>query len=93
MKKYLINKKHKIFTCENPNNTFIIDYSNKYPVQVTTNVTKNTKWSDIFSKKYKFANLDGTPEYIYFNGEKYNYIDYKYALKNKYVFMPISGDF
>lgn len=28
----------------------MIDYSNGYPVQVTTNVTKNTPWLDILSK-------------------------------------------
>ena len=28
----------------------MIDYSNGYPVQVTTNVTKNTPWIDILSK-------------------------------------------
>ena len=93
MKKYLINKKHKVFTCEHPKNNFIIDYSNGGPVILTTNVNKNTKWSDIFKGNYKVIVDDGTPEYLYIDDEKYTYIDYKYALKNKYIFMPISGDF
>ena len=28
----------------------MIDYSNGYPVQVTTNVTKNTPWKNVFKK-------------------------------------------
>ena len=44
----LFNHRHKVFTVTNPKSTFIIDTSNGYPVKVTTNVTKHTKWSDIF---------------------------------------------
>ena len=77
----LLNHEYKVFTVLNPKNTFIIDYSNGYPVKVTTNVTRNTKWSDIFKGNYDYANPNGTPEYISVNGKKYTYIDMKYAEK------------
>ena len=35
----LFNHRNKVFTVVHPQNTFIIDYSNGYPVKVTTNVT------------------------------------------------------
>ena len=41
---FLFNHRHKVFTVKNPKNTFIVDTSNGYPVKVTTNVTKYTKW-------------------------------------------------
>ena len=84
MESYLLNQKHKVFTCKTPTNTFKLDYSNGVPVQITTNVTKNTKLSDIFDGKYTYANHMCTPEYVYFGGEKYTYIDYNFALKYKY---------
>lgn len=40
----------------------MIDYSNGYPVQVTTNVTKDTPWSEVFKKNgnpFKNWNDDG----------------------------------
>ena len=40
----------------------MIDYSNGYPVQVTTNVTKDTSWSEVFKKNgnpFKNWNDDG----------------------------------
>ena len=77
----LFNHRNKVFTVVHPQNTFIIDYSNGYPVKVTTNVTKNTKWSDIFKGNYDYANPDGTPENILVNGKKYTYIDMKYGEK------------
>lgn len=80
-KSYLVNHKNKVFTCVNPKNTFKIDMSNGYPVMVTTNVTKNTKWSDILKGNYDYANPDGTPGYLSVNGETYKYIDMKYATK------------
>ena len=76
---YLFNHKHMLFTCDHPVNSFCIDYSNGYPVVVTTNVTKNTSWKDIFKGNYKKANPDGTPEYLIVEGRKYTYIDRKYA--------------
>lgn len=92
MNKYLLNHKRKLFTCVRPKNTFTIDYSNGYPVQVTTNVTKNTKWSDIFKGDYDFVNTDGTPQYILVNGKKYTYIDYKYATQVlRYEFVESNG--
>lgn len=78
---YLFNHEHKLFTCLNLKNTFKIDTSNGYPVMVTTNVTKNTSWKDIFNGNYDYANPEGTPEYLMVNGVKYIYIDYKYATK------------
>lgn len=77
----LFNHKHQLFTVVNPKNTFVIDTSNGYPVMMTTNVNKHTKWSDIFKGKYDCANPDGTPEYILVNGKKYTYIDMQYAEK------------
>lgn len=79
-KTYLVNHKHKVFTCTHPQNTFVIDTSNGYPVMMTTNVTKNTKWSDIFKGNYDYANPDGTPEYLSVNGKKYKYVDSKWAM-------------
>lgn len=90
MESYLLNQKHKVFTCKTPINTFKLDYSNGAPVQITTNVTKNTKWSDIFAGKYTYANSNGTPEYVYFGKEKYTYVDYNFALKHKYVLFSVS---
>ena len=58
---YLFNHEHKLFTCLNPKNTFKIDTSNGYPVMVTTNVTKNTSWKDIFNGNYEYANPEGSP--------------------------------
>ena len=84
---FLFNHLHKRFTCLSPKNTFKIDYSNGYPVQITTNVTKNTKWSDIFSGNYSYANQDGIPEVLLVNGIKYIYIDAKYAAKEGYKFI------
>ena len=40
----------------------MIDYSNGYPVQVTTNITKDTPWSEVFKKNgnpFKNWNDDG----------------------------------
>lgn len=92
MNKFLLDHKHKLFTCVRPKNTFTIDYSNGYPVQVTTNVTKSTKWSDIFKGDYDFVNTDGTPQYISVNGKKYTYIDYKYATQVlEYEFVESDG--
>ena len=79
LKKNLYNHDHKWFTTLNPKNSFIIDYSNGAPVIITTNVTKNTSWRDIFKGNYDYANPDGTPGYLLINGEKYTYIDYKYT--------------
>ena len=85
--KLLFDHFHKAFTCEHPKNTFVIDIANGYPVQVTTNVDKNTPWKDIICGNYKYANPNGTPQYLLVNGEKYTYIDKKYAEKYKgYVF-------
>lgn len=78
-KSYLVNHDYKIFTCDHPKNTFVIDTSNGYPVMMTTNVTKKTKWSDIFKGNYELANPDGTPEYLSVNGKKYKYVDAKWA--------------
>ena len=78
---YLFNHDHKKFTCYDPKNTFIIDNSNGYPVILTTDVTKNTKWSDIFKGNYELANPNGITEYLSVNGKKYTYIDLKYATK------------
>lgn len=89
MESYLFNQKRKVFTCKTPMNTFKLDYSNGAPVQITTNVTKNTKWLDIFTGKYTYANPNGTPENVYFGGEKYTYVDYNFALKHKYEFFTI----
>lgn len=75
----LLNHERKLFTCKNPKNNFVIDYSNGYPVMLTTNVTEKTKWSDILKGDYEAAVEDGTPEHIYVNGVKYTYVDYKYA--------------
>ena len=83
---FLFNHQHKLFTCYHPKNTFIIDYSNGYPVKVTTNVTKNTKWKDIFKGNYDYANPDGTPEFLIVNGKKYTYIDMKYGEQQGYKF-------
>lgn len=82
---YLFNHEEKLFTCLHPKNTFVIDHSNGYPVMVTTNVTKNTSWKDIFSGNYEYANPEGTPEYLMVNGVKYNYIDYNYAIKYRKI--------
>ena len=82
---YLFNHEEKLFTCLNPKNTFKIDTSNGYPVMVTTNVAKNTPWSDIFNGNYDYVNPEGTPEYLIVNGVKYTYIDYKYATKFKHI--------
>lgn len=86
-KDILICKEHKVFTCEHPKNNFIIDNSNGYPVVLTTNVDKNTKWLDILKGNYKSIVDDGTPEYLCIDGEKYTYIDYKYAIKAGYMFV------
>ena len=82
---YLFNHNYKVFTCYKPKNTFKIDYSNGYPVMVTTNVTKNTSWKDILCGNYDYANPEGTPGYLVVNGEKYTYIDYKYATEVKHI--------
>lgn len=84
-----LNHEYKVFTVTHPKNTFIIDYSNGGPVKVTTNVTENTKWSDIFKGNYDYANPNGTPEYIFVNGVKYTYIDNKYAAEIGYHFTSI----
>ena len=91
MNNILICTEHKVFTCGHPKNNFTIDYSNGYPVVLTTNVDKNTKWSDILKGNYKDAVDDGTPEYLCIDGEKYTYIDYKYATKIGYDFVSIYG--
>ena len=78
-KNLLVDHLHKAFTCEHPKNTFVIDTSNGYPVMVTTNVDKNTPWKDILRGNYKYANPDGTPQYLLINDIKYTYIDKKYA--------------
>ena len=91
MENFLICTKHKVFTCKHPKNNFTIDYSNGYPVVLTTNVNKNTKWSDIFKGNYKPIVDDGTPQYLYIDGEKYTYIDYKYAAKIGYAFISTYG--
>ena len=75
---YLFNHDYKKFTCHEPKNTFIVDTSNGYPVILTTDVTKKTKWSDIFKGNFKQAK-EGTPEYLLVNGIKYTYIDMKYG--------------
>jgi len=77
---------HKAFTCEHPKNTFIIDTSNGYPVMITTNVDKNTSWKDILRGNYKYANPNGTPQYLLVNGIRYTYIDKKYAENKGYTF-------
>ena len=82
---YLFNPEYKLFTSLKPKNTFKIDYSNGYPVQVTTSVNKNTSWKDILSGNYDVANPDGTSGYLLVNGEKYTYIDYKYATEVKHI--------
>lgn len=79
-KSYLVNHDNKVFTSLKPKNTFKIDMSNGYPVMVTTNVTKNTKWSDILKGNYELANPEGTPEYLSVNGEKYKYVDANWAI-------------
>lgn len=84
---YLYDHFHRVFTVEHPKNTFVIDYSNGYPVQVTTNVKKNTSWKDIFLGNYSYANSDGTPEYLIVNGNKYTYIDYKWTKEKGYTFI------
>lgn len=91
MKNFLICKEHKVFTCEHPKNNFTIDYSNGYPVVLTTNINRNTKWTDILKGNYKAVVDDGTPEYLCIDGEKYTYIDYKYATKIGYVFNGTYG--
>ena len=91
MEDVLICPEYKVFTCEHPKNNFIIDYSNGYPVVLTTKVNKNTKWSDIFKGNYKCAVDDGTPEYLCIDGEKYTYIDYNYVTKIGYVFVSTYG--
>lgn len=78
---YLFNHENKVFTVLNPKNSFIIDYSNGYSVQLTTNVTEKTPWKKILKGNYKKAVEDGTPEYLLVNGKKYTYIDKKYASK------------
>lgn len=89
---YVFNHEHKLFTCDNPQNTFIIDYSNGYPVKVTTNVTRNTSWADIFKGNYDYANPNGTPEYLDVNGKKYTYIDKKWAVNRMgYKFEPLKS--
>lgn len=90
-KDFLFDSYHKVFTVEHPKNTFKIDYSNGYPVKVTTNVTKNTSWKDILCGNYKLVNPDGTPEYLLVNGKKYTYIDYKWANERGYRFNSSSG--
>lgn len=92
--KYVFNHEHKVFTCDNPKNTFIIDYSNGYPVKLTTNVTEKTKWSDIFKGKYDLANPDGTPEYLNVNGKKYTYVDKKWAVERMgYEFVSLDDTY
>ena len=86
-----LNHEHKVFTVTHPKNTFIIDYSSGGPCIITTNVTKHTKWSDIFKGNYDYANPDGTPGYILVNGIKYTYIDGKYAAKIGYQFTSVSN--
>lgn len=77
--RYLFNHKRMLFTCDYPVNSFRIDQSNDYPVVITTNVTNNTSWKDIFKGNYKKAYSNCTPEYLIVNGKKYTYIDKKYA--------------
>jgi len=91
MEDILICKEYKVFTCKHPKNNFIIDYSNGYPVVLTTKVNKNTKWSDILKGNYKPIVDDATPEYFCIDGEKYTYIDYNYATKIGYVFEGTYG--
>lgn len=91
MENFLICTEHKVFTCEHPKNNFIIDYSNGYSVVLTTNVNENTKWIDILKGNYKPIVGGGTPENLYIDGEKYTYIDYKYATKIGYNFVSTYG--
>lgn len=85
-KDFLFDSYHKVFTVKHPKNTFKIDYSNGYPVMITTNITKNTSWKDILCGNYDIANPNGTPEYILVDGIKYTYIDYKWAQEHGYKF-------
>lgn len=90
-KDYLYDSYHRVFTVKNPKNTFVIDYSNGYPVKVTTNVERTTSWKDILCGNYDYANPDGTPEYLIVNGHKYTYIDYNWATQNGYKFVKNSA--
>ena len=76
----IFDHEHKLFTYDKPKNTFVVDNSNEYPVKVTTNVTGNTSWADIFKGNYDYVNSDGTPQYLDVNGKKYTYIDAKWAI-------------
>ena len=87
MKNFLICAKHKVFTCEHPKNNFTIDYSNGYHVVLITNVNENIKLKDILKGNYESVVDDGTHEYLCIDGEKYKYIDHKYATKIGYVFV------
>ena len=90
-KDFLFDSYHKVFTVEHPKNTFVMDYSNGYPVMLTTNVTKNTSWKDILRGNYELANPNGTPGYLVVNGVKYTYIDYKWAKERGYRFTKNSA--
>lgn len=76
----IFDHEHKLFTYDKPKDTFAVDNSNGHPVKVTTNVTRNTSWADIFKGNYDYAHSDGTPQYLDVNGKKYTYIDAKWAI-------------
>ena len=68
----------RMFTDHNAKNTFAIDKSNGYSVVVTTNVTKNTPWTNILTNhgiKYAKNGSPGTQE---INGKTHHWVPEKF---------------
>lgn len=65
----------RMFTDHNAKNTFVIDKSNGYPVQITTNVTEKTSWLNIFTNHgIEVANPNGDSTVKEIDGKTYNWV-------------------
>ena len=69
----------RMWTNNNAKNTFVIDKSNGYPVQITTNVTEKTSWLNIFTGHgIKQANPEGTGDIKVIDGKDYHWVPQKF---------------
>ena len=69
----------RMWTNDNAKNTFVIDKSNGYPVQITTNVDEKTSWLNIFTGHgIKQANPEGTGDIKVIDGKDYHWVPQKF---------------
>ena len=69
----------RMWANNNVKNTFVIDKSNGYPVQITTNVDEKTSWLNIVTEHgIKQANPEGTGDIRVIDGKDYHWVPQKF---------------